>query len=310
MNDHHPCDHPCALACPDVCALHAPSLLPIVLREALDRFRREAVPGTCDTGRYRLPYFTWGSGPPLLFIHGVDDLGRCFIPVISRLSGSFRCIAYDLPGLPGDGARLGRYRHPDLVEDVWALLDHVGARQSYVLASSFGTTVALAALRERPECLPRAILQGGLAYRPLKALERVLARLGSWLPGTVGRLPLRLKVAERVNGFAFRDRERERWEYYLECTGTPPIATFARQALLLGGLDLRPFLAEVRQPVLLVCGDRDAVTGPRHQKVLQEGLPNAGGVIIENCGHVPAYTHPEVLAEVVRQFLTPPKVTR
>jgi hypothetical protein len=28
--------------------------------------------------------------------------------------------------------------------------------------------------------------------------------------------------------------------------------------------------------------------------------------VIEGCGHVPSYTHPEILAEVIRQFLTPP----
>jgi pimeloyl-ACP methyl ester carboxylesterase len=39
--------------------------------------------------------------------------------------------------------------------------------------------------------------------------------------------------------------------------------------------------------------------------MLLHGLPNAGRVILEGCGHVPSYTHPEAVAEVVRQFLTP-----
>jgi pimeloyl-ACP methyl ester carboxylesterase len=57
--------------------------------------------------------------------------------------------------------------------------------------------------------------------------------------------------------------------------------------------------------VLLVCGERDPLIGRSYDETLLKGLPNAGRVLIEGCGHTPSYTHPEVLAEVVRQFLTP-----
>ena len=52
--------------------------------DALARFGREAVRGTLDTSRYRMPYFSWGEGPPLLFIHGVSDSSRSFLLPIAR----------------------------------------------------------------------------------------------------------------------------------------------------------------------------------------------------------------------------------
>jgi pimeloyl-ACP methyl ester carboxylesterase len=278
----------------------------VVLEEALARFRREAVCGTCDTGRYRMPFYTWGSGAPLLFIHGVSDSSRSFVQPIARLAAHFRCIAYDLPDGRGDGARLRRYRHDDLVEDVWALLDHLGVRQSYVLGASFGSTIALKALRARPERLPRAVLQGGLARRPLTQAEHLLARLARFFPGSMRWMPLRKTVAWEINYAAFARRSPAVWDYFLECSGRAAVAALARQALLLHRLDLRALLPEIRQPVLLVCGDRDSVVPRAYAEVLLEGLPNAGCVTIEGCGHVPSYTHPEVFAEVVRQFLTPP----
>src|SRR5262249_13779581 len=45
----------------------------IPLSEALERYRREAVHGVCDTGRYRCPYYTWGEGPTLLLVPGLAD---------------------------------------------------------------------------------------------------------------------------------------------------------------------------------------------------------------------------------------------
>src|SRR5712691_8325527 len=110
---------------------------PVRLDEALRRFEREAVHGVCTTGRYRCSYFTWGTGPPLVFIHGLGDLARSFVPVISVLASDFRCIAYEQPSGRGDGAQLGRYTHPYLVRDLFALLDQLGLPRSYVYGSSF-----------------------------------------------------------------------------------------------------------------------------------------------------------------------------
>jgi pimeloyl-ACP methyl ester carboxylesterase len=299
--------HDCALSCTDVCALHpGEQIAPIDFNEARTRFEREAVHGICETGRYRLPYYTWGQGPPLLFVHGVGDSCRSFIQPISRLSAHFRCIAYELPSGHRDRARVRRYAHDDLVADVWALLDHLELRQSYILGSSFGSTIVLKAMHARPERLPRGILQGGLAYRPLRRAERFLAYLGRFLPGEMARLPLREKVLLKAAGGGFKEMFPDVWNHYLHCSGRARLAAFASQAYMLRDLDLRPILPGVRQPVLLICGDQDRVVPRPFAEVLLQGLPNAGRVVIEGCGHVPSYTHPEVLAEVIRQFLTPP----
>jgi pimeloyl-ACP methyl ester carboxylesterase len=306
MNETHPCGQPCGLPCADACALQPPALpAPVVLEEALGRFGREAVRGTCDTGHYRMPYYSWGEGPPLLFVHGVADSSRSFLLPVARLSAHFRCVAYDLPVGKADGANLRGYSHADLVRDFWALLDHLGLRQSYVFGSSFGSTVTLAALHERPQRLPRAVLQGGLAHRVLRPRERLLARLARWLPGPMGRVPFRTKMLRKTAYAAFAGRPDAVWRYFLDSCGEPPITAFAHQVLMLERLDMRPLLPAIRQPVLLVCGEHDRVVPRAYSDVLLEGLPNAGRVVIEGCGHVPSYTHPEALAEVVRRFLTP-----
>lgn len=299
--------HDCALSCADVCALHSgEKVAPIVFAEARARFEREAVHGVCDTGRYRLPYYIWGQGPPLLFVHGVGDSCRSFLQPIARLSTHFRCIAYDLPSGHRDGARLRRYAHDDLVADVWALLDHLKVQQSYILGSSFGSTIVLKALHARPERLPRGILQGGLACRPLRRTESWLAYWGRFLPGRMAGLPLREKVLLKIAGTGFKESFPDIWDHFLDCSGRARLAAFAGQAYMLHRLDLRPTLPAIRQPVLLICGDQDRVVPRVHQEMLLQGLPNAGRVVIEGCGHVPSYTHPDIYAEVIRQFLTPP----
>ena len=112
-------------------------------------------------------------------------------------------------------------------------------------------------------------------------------------------------TAPEIQDF-FAPRTPDVWKNFLDNTGRTLIAGFARHALILKDLDLRTLLPAIRQPVLLMCGDYDRVVPPLFQEMLLAGLPNAGRVVIEHCGHMPSYTHPEIFAEVVRQFLTPP----
>jgi pimeloyl-ACP methyl ester carboxylesterase len=273
------------------------------LPEALERFEREAIRGVCNTQRYRLPYYIWGQGPPLFFVHGAADVSRSFLMTIALLKDSFQCIAYDLPGHRGDGAILRHYRHADLVSDFFALLDHLQIDNAAVLGSSFGGTIALKALKAAPTRLTHGIIQGGLIHRPLKRAEWWLAWLARWLPGPTGKMPRREKILRAVHGGPFAGRGEEWWRAYVEWTGQARIATLGHQGRLLHGVDLRPDLPEITQRVLIIAGDRDHVAPLSHAQQIAAGLPNSQLIILPGCGHVPCYTHPEEFAGAIRAFL-------
>src|SRR5262249_31327157 len=232
MNDPHACEQTCTLSCSAPCGLHTPGER-FSLAGILDRFRREASPGVCDTGRYRCRHFTWGEGPPLLFVHGLADSSQSFVLPAALLSHSFRCIAYDLPRGKDDGANLRRCTRADLVADLFALLDHVGARQSYVLASGFGTTVALAALRAAPERLPRAVLHAPVVHKPLSRTERAIAWLMRRWPGSLASLPLWRRLMQRLHHASFAALPPELWEHFIRSTGTLPARALGHRARLL-----------------------------------------------------------------------------
>ena len=299
-----------ALVADDSCAKAAGGQVPscstrLALHDVLDRYFREAQQGVCDTGRYRCPYYSWGSGPALIFIPGMCDDRLSFVLPIARLQEHFRCICYDLPAGRDDGARLGRYRHADYVADLLALLDHLNLPKAYLFGSSFGSTIALGALGLEPEKFPRAVLQGGFARRPLAGAEKMLASWARYWPGTMAALPFRNRLLHLAHEARFVQRERDVWNFFLQRSGAPPIAAVARRAATIHRLDMRPLLSNINQPVLLICGDHDSLVGKECERDLLEGLPRVARAELENCGHLPQYSHPEVMAEVVVQYLTP-----
>jgi len=273
------------------------------LEEVLDRFHKEAVQDSFYTGRYRCRYYSWGSGPPLVFIHGLGDDALAFVMPIARLSEHYRCICYEQPKGGEDRANLARYHHADYLADLLALVDHLKLPQATLFGSSFGSTVALVGLHQYPRRFPRAVLQGGFAHRPLAVMETMLASWARYWPWNLDRLPLRVTVATHAHYEPFASRQPEIWQFFLQRDGALPMAAMARRALFLNQLDLRPMLAEIRQPVLLICGDNDPLVGKSCEAELMKGLPNAKRVEISGCGHMGHFTHPEVLAEITRRFI-------
>jgi 3-oxoadipate enol-lactonase len=71
----------------------------------------------------------------------------------------------------------------------------------------------------------------------------------------------------------------------------------------LASLDLRPELASVKTPVLVLVGEHDEATPPPMSHELAAGLPQAHLEIIPGCAHVPQLQSPKLFLEVIGDFL-------
>ena len=101
-------------------------------------------------------------------------------------------------------------------------------------------------------------------------------------------------------GFAFHgDAHRASVEAYTTATATTPVAATAADWRACDGFDVRDRLAEVRVPSLVVYGRDDALTPPKHQERLVEGLPRADRIVLTSTGHMLPWERPTRLAEAV-----------
>jgi pimeloyl-ACP methyl ester carboxylesterase len=275
----------------------------VTLAASVARLEREAHHATFDTPRCRGRYVRWGQGPALIFIPGLSLESTSFAMPMAQLHEQFTCIGYELP--TSADAALRRYRHQDLRADLFALLDHLHVDRCYLLGFSFGSTIALAALASQPQRFPRAALVAGFARRTLAWAEVLLLHWLRYCPGRIANVPGFRALVRRHNRELYAARSAEEFDCFCAAECDPLLRTFAARALLMHRTDLRPLLGDIRQPVLLVHGRRDPLVGRAHQDELKRGLPNAALAEIEDCGHYPQLTHPEVFTEVIRQFLTP-----
>ncbi len=287
-------------------APRSPCPAPADFRKAVEAFDAQARVGHWKGPRYRLTYRELGQGPPLVLIPGIASTYRGYALTLNLLATRFRTIVYDYPGEnPGDGARLGRISHDDLVDDIFGLLDHLNIGRVYLFGLSFGSTLTLKALYREPRRFPKAIVQGAFAHRQFTLAERLALRFGRLLPGTTSRLPLREKVLTYNSKSQFPSVIEDRWPIYVEENGLTPIAPLAHRLDLLSRLDLRPILPKIPTEILLLQGNEDRVVVGRYHDELCAGLPNSRGVIMPLVGHQPHFTHAEGLAQAIIEWCLP-----
>ena len=274
-------------------------------REVL-RYDHDALVGTWSGPRYRMTYRILGNGPPLLWLPGIASTYRVYSMVLNRLGERFQTIQYEYPGdRDDDGARLGRIRHDDLVDDLFGLIDHLGLGRPFLAGISFGSTIVLKALDRESRRFPRAVVQGAFAHRRFTPAERLALFLGRRIPGTAARLPFRQKVLEHNSRIDFPRIIEDRWPFYLEQNALTPIKALAHRTSMVARLDLRPTLTRVESDLLLIQGREDRIVPHRYFEEIKALLPRSESLVLPTVGHIPHLTHAEMLARAIGDWLLP-----
>src|SRR5687768_4130322 len=106
-----------------------------------------------------LYYQERGSGPAILFVHGMCGFAEVWDGQVDRLAPDFRCVAYDRRGHSrsplGDVGQRTVELHAD---DAAGLIRALGLAPCLLVGSSGGARVALDVVRRFPELLSGAVL--------------------------------------------------------------------------------------------------------------------------------------------------------
>ena len=62
-------------------------------------------------------------------------------------------------------------------------------------------------------------------------------------------------------------------------------------------------LPQLQPPALFLWGDRDVLVPAGFARFVAEALPQSQSMVLDDCGHVPQFEHPELTAQLTREFL-------
>jgi pimeloyl-ACP methyl ester carboxylesterase len=250
-------------------------------------------------------YEVEGDGPWLTLLHAFSQDSRVWDAQRAALAPHFRLILPDLRGHGRSDAPASGYGPVEYMDDLLAVLDHVGARSTHVWGTHTGASVALLLAVEHPERVASLTLEG--AVIPGVSMSSVEEGHGR------ARQIARDAGVEQANADWFdnarffdgmhqhpeRRRLAAQREIVLGFSGQPWLADTPPQPVP----DVLRRLATLRQPAILINGGDDLPDFLATAEMLERTLPNARRYVIPGAGAFPAWEEPEAVTPLVQHFL-------
>lgn len=265
---------------------------------------------------HELSYVDSGSGPVVLFIHGILGSQRQWTHLVDELDDDQRVLVPDLFGHGESEKPLGDYSlgaHAAAMRD---LLDHLGIERVTLVGHSLGGGIAMQFYYLFPERVDRLVLvaSGGLG-REVNLLLRAAT-----LPGAAQVLSVvaSAPVLSRVEALG-RGASRVGWR-----PGADLGAIWRGFRSLADAESRRAFLATTRAvidiggqsisahdhlegalpiPLLIVWGSRDRMIPASHALSAQRAVPECRVEVFEGAGHFPHLEDPDRFATLLREFV-------
>jgi pimeloyl-[acyl-carrier protein] methyl ester esterase len=248
-----------------------------------------------------------GSGPALVLLHGWGLNVRVWDGLTAALCERFRIIAVDLPG---HGRSVWVPQRSSLAEQAAQIAETVGAitAEYSLLGWSLGGQMALqlaATADQAPDRLVLIATTPRLTAGPDWPHGAPPERLAAQAQGleTDYRRTVSDFLELQVRGSAGSAAALEQLRAALFAHGYPGVAALARGLELLRETDLRPLLANITLPTLVIAGQYDRVTLPGASHALADALANTRYVEIRRAAHAPFLSHLPELNTLLCDFL-------
>jgi pimeloyl-ACP methyl ester carboxylesterase len=261
-----------------------------------------------------IEYAETGTGPTIVFVHGVYVTGAVWNDVVAELGDDFRCIAPTWPlgahSTSTDGADLGAEAAARRIVHFMEALD---LTEVTVVANDTGGGLVLASLGDPvldTSRIARLVLTNCDSYEhfPPGAFAQIvkLCRLSPAVGGAIVRLlatgagqSFFLKAVCRTP--PTKDRQREIFGTFAT-SATARRDAVAVTASLDPALTLRatPAIKTFGSPVTLAWGRQDKLFPLDHARRLRDAFPNATLIEIPDCSAFVMLDAPEVLADAIR----------
>ncbi len=266
-------------------------------------------------------YEVQGRGPVCVVLPGGPGMHPNYVGTFAGLTDFLTLVTLHPRGAGESGdAPDNDYSLPAYAREVAALLDHLGRERAIILGHSHGGMIAQQFASLFPQRVEKLILADTAATLGdfVADLDAAVARYRDqpWFPDAYDAIRREwagdYQTAEEMGDlwlrelpFYFREWSTDHESYRAARPALPtrldPLRQFNDHEA--ATMDLRPGLAAVRAPALVLVGRYDFITTPQMAEDIARHLPHARLVVFEQSGHLPFIEEPEAWRTTIRQFV-------
>lgn len=245
-----------------------------------------------------------GSGPDLLFLHGIGASMLIYRRLAPLLADRYRVTSLDFPGFgASDKPRELSYKLDEQADLLKRAVQRLGLKRPLVVASSMGGAISLHAATQDPD-----LFRGLLALSPATDPRRIpmaflpLTRFGERLHGLSGTRTVRAAMHQVLARKELITPALT--EKYREPFASDPLASaaFLKAVHLLADRRMPKLFSELRTPLRIVRGTRDSLVRRGACDSLVRIVPHATLVTHPTASHHIMEDEPEFVAQEIVDF--------
>jgi pimeloyl-ACP methyl ester carboxylesterase len=255
-----------------------------------------------------------GSGPPVVFIHGLSGSWQNWLEQLPVFARDRRVIAFDLPGFGASQMPREKITIRGYGRFVDALLDELGVSSAAVVGNSMGGFIGIELAIRFPQRIERLVLvsAAGLSIEYLRneralavlgAIENRLAAYSGWLASRSDALARRPGARRMIFGIVAHRPDRLPGPLVAEQVRGSGKPGFLPALDALTDYPIRDRLGEIACPTLIVWGAEDKLVPARDADEFARLIPNSRKVVWPETGHVAMLERPEAFNALVQAFL-------
>ena len=239
------------------------------------------------------------QAPALVFSNSLGTDYRIWDAVEAALRNRYRILCYDKRGHGLSDSPDGGWGMQQNVDDLAALMDHLGLKSAAVCGLSVGGLIAQGLAAERPDLVKLLILSD------------TAAKIGS--PDMWAK---RIARARQEGIGAIAGDILERWfspDYITSATDFPmyrnmlvrtPVHGYATTCQCIADTDLFESTSALHLPSLAMVGDKDGATPPDLVRETAQLIDGCRFEVIRGAGHLPCVEKPEAVVALLSEFMT------
>jgi pimeloyl-ACP methyl ester carboxylesterase len=204
----------------------------------------------------KLYYEVYGSGEPLLLLHGNNESIVSFDKQIPELSKSYMVIALDSRGQGNSSSDSTKLTYELFADDVNKFLDYLNIKQANVLGWSDGGNIALILALQHPDKVKKLAVMGAVLFNNSTSIPH----------------EINATIQKQLTEMEQQNVSKYDMNYRLK-------------QLMLTEPNINPdSLTSIIVPALIMAGENDIIK-KEHTKLIAKKIPNATLRIFKNTGH-------------------------
>lgn len=253
-----------------------------------------------------LYYEDYGAGKPIVLVPGWTITTRFWERQIADLAGDHRVLTLDLRGAGNSGKTPDGHSLSGYADDLHVLLERLDLEDVTLVGWAMAVSVSVHYLAARGSERVARFVWVDHSPRFFAAPDWPYALFGDFSPQQLDETIHRLRhdrpaATRELLGVMFSPEE----DWMLPELLKTPTEVATAMLTAVANVDLRPLLPQLELPVLLVNGRRSVV--PHEVGCwLEEHLPRARRLVLEEAGHAPFWDDPAHFNRSLREFAGEP----